>query len=125
MGTNYTYKEVAYLLGCYIATADNELNEFEVDILDGYLPLESDSIIYKHRQEIFSDDPDRIKPEFLLQYLRTHNYSAEQKVEILTFIAKTAFGDDYVSPAEKDLIDKVQSALNYSSRDTSVQRKNC
>ena len=114
---NFTYKEVAYLLGCYIVIADSELNKFEVDIIDEYLPLESDSIIYKHRQEIFSDDPDRIKPEFLLQYLRTHNYSAEQKVEILTFIAKTAFGDDYVSPAEKDLIDKVQSALNYSSRE--------
>ena len=114
---NYTYKEVAYLLGCYIVIADNEINEFELDIIEEYLPLESDSKIYKSRQEIFSDAPDRIKPEFLLQYLRTHNYSAEQKVEILTFIAKTAFADDYVSPAEKDLIDKVQSALNYSSRE--------
>lgn len=114
---NFTYKEIAYLLGCYIVIADNEINEFEVDIIDEYLPLEGDSTIYKYRQEIFSDVPDRIKPEFLLQYLRTHNYSAEQKVEILTFIAKTAFADDYVSPAEKDLIDKVQSALNYSSKE--------
>lgn len=114
---NFTYKEIAYLLGCYIVIADNEINEFEVDIIDEYLHLEGDSTIYKYRQEIFSDVPDRIKPEFLLQYLRTHNYSAEQKVEILTFIAKTAFADDYVSPAEKDLIDKVQSALNYSSKE--------
>lgn len=114
---NFTYKEIAYLLGCYIVIADNEINEFEVDIIDKYLHLEGDSTIYKYRQEIFSDVPDRIKPEFLLQYLRTHNYSAEQKVEILTFIAKTAFADDYVSPAEKDLIDKVQSALNYSSKE--------
>lgn len=114
---NFTYKEIAYLLGCYIVIADNEINEFEVDIIDEYLHLEGDSTIYRYRQEIFSDVPDRIKPEFLLQYLRTHNYSAEQKVEILTFIAKTAFADDYVSPAEKDLIDKVQSALNYSSKE--------
>lgn len=114
---NFTYKEIAYLLGCYIATADNELNEFEVNILDEYQPLEEESIIYKHRQKIFSDDSDKIKPEILLQYLRTHNYSTEQKVEILTLLAKTAFGDDYVSPAEKDMIDKVQSALNYGSND--------
>ena len=114
---NFTCKEIAYLLGCYIVIADNEINEFEVDIIDEYLPLEGDPKIYRYRQEIFSDVPDRIKPEFLLQYLRTHNYSAEQKVEILTFIAKTAFADDYVSPAEKDLIDKVQSALNYSSKE--------
>lgn len=55
---NYTYKEVAYLLGCYIVIADNEINEFELDIIEEYLPLESDSKIYKSRQEIFSDAPD-------------------------------------------------------------------
>ena len=34
---NFTYKEIAYLLGCYIVIADNEINEFEVDIIDEYL----------------------------------------------------------------------------------------
>lgn len=115
MSIYYSYKEVAYLLGCYIAVADKELNEFEVNILDEYLPIDFESPIYKHRQKIFSDDPDRIKPEFLLQYLQNHNYTTEQKIEMLTFLAQTAFGDDYVSPAEKDLIDKIQSALNYCS----------
>ena len=30
MLTNYSYKQLAYLLGCYVVTADKEINEHEL-----------------------------------------------------------------------------------------------
>ena len=39
MEMNLSYKEIAYLLGCYVIIADNEINQIELDVLENYMQL--------------------------------------------------------------------------------------
>lgn len=117
MDNRYSFKEITYLLGCYIVVADNEINEFEVKVLDDYFPMNVESEVYRLRHEIYADDPVKMPLDAIIQLVKCQNYTQKQKVELLTILARTAFADNYVSPMEKEIITKSKLALNYNSDD--------
>lgn len=105
------YKKIAYLLGCYMVIVDKEINQMEVDVLDNYLPLSKDDELYHQRTQIFSDDEERIKLKDLLDKLVMANCSATQKTEIVTLLARIAYGDDYIASSELELLIKIGKLL--------------
>lgn len=105
------YKKIAYLLGCYMVIVDKEINQMEVDVLDNYLPLSKEDELYHQRMQIFSDDEERMKLKDLLDKLVMANCSATQKTEIVTLLARIAYGDDYMASSELELLIKVGKLL--------------
>lgn len=105
------YKKIAYLLGCYMVIVDKEINQMEVDVLDNYLPLSTEDELYHQRMQIFSDDEERMKLKDLLDKLVMANCSATQKTEIVTLLARIAYGDDYMASSELELLIKVGKLL--------------
>lgn len=105
------YKKIAYLLGCYMVIVDKEINQMEVDVLDNYLPLSKEDELYHQRMQIFSDDEERTKLKDLLDKLVMANCSATQKTEIVTLLARIAYGDDYMASSELELLIKVGKLL--------------
>lgn len=105
------YKKIAYLLGCYMVIVDKEINQMEVDVLDNYLPLSKEDELYHQRMQIFSDDEERTKLKDLLDKLVMANYSVAQKTEIVTLLARIAYGDDYMASSELELLIKVGKLL--------------
>lgn len=105
------YKEITYLLGCYMVIVDKEINQLEVDVLDNYLPLSKEDELYHQRMQIFSDDEERIKLKDLLDKLVMANYSVAEKTEIVTLLARIAYGDDYMANSELELLIKVGKLL--------------
>lgn len=105
------YKKIAYLLGCYMVIVDKEINQMEVDVLDNYMPLSKEDELYHQRTQIFSDDEERIKLKDLLDKLVMANYSVAQKTEIVTLLARIAYGDDYMASSELELLIKVGKLL--------------
>lgn len=105
------YKKIAYLLGCYMVIVDKEINQMEVDVLDNYLPLSKEDELYHQRMQIFSDDEERMKLKDLLDKLVMANYSVAQKTEIVTLLARIAYGDDYMASSELELLIKVGKLL--------------
>lgn len=105
------YKKIAYLLGCYMVIVDKEINQMEVGVLDNYLPLSKEDELYHQRMQIFSDDEERIKLKDLLDKLVMANCSATQKTEIVTLLARIAYGDDYMASSELELLIKVGKLL--------------
>ena len=105
------YKKIVYLLGCYMVIVDKEINQMEVDVLDNYLPLSKDDELYHQRMQIFSDDEERIKLKDLLDKLVMANYSVAEKTEIVTLLARIAYGDDYMASSELELLIKVGKLL--------------
>ena len=123
------YKEIAYLLGCYMVIADKEINAFEVNVLDQYLTLCKDDGLYAKRQMIFSDDEERVSLSELLSDLSLLNLSTKNKEEVVSVLSEIAYGDDYLADQEKELLEKVSRSLNYDgskiiqdSADKSEQR---
>ena len=112
MLTNYSYKQLAYLLGCYVVTADNEINEHELNVLDSYLDLSDKTELHQKRTEIFADDETRINEKDLYNYLRLKNLSNAEKEEIVDLIVRVAYGDNFVSRREYEIIENVSKALN-------------
>lgn len=105
------YKKIAYLLGCYMVIVDKEINQMEVDVLDNYLPLSKEDELYHQRMQIFSDDEERTKLKDILDKLVMANYSVAQKTEIVTLLARIAYGDDYMASPELELLIKVGKLL--------------
>lgn len=105
------YKKIAYLLGCYMVIVDKEINQMEVDVLDNYLPLSKEDELYHQRMQIFSDDEERTKLKDILDKLVMANYSVAQKTEIVTLLARIAYGDDYMESSELELLIKVGKLL--------------
>ena len=105
------YKKIAYLLGCYMVIVDKEINQMEVDVLDNYLPLSKEDELYHQRMQIFSDDEERMKLKDILDKLVMANYSVAQKTEIVTLLARIAYGDDYMATSELELLNKVGKLL--------------
>ncbi len=105
------YKKIAYLLGCYMVIVDKEINQMEVDVLDNYLPLSKEDELYRQRMQIFSDDEERTKLKDILDKLVMANYSVAQKTEIVTLLARIAYGDDYMASSELELLIKVGKLL--------------
>lgn len=90
---------------------DKEINQMEVDVLDNYLPLSKEDELYHQRMQIFSDDEERTKLKDLLDKLVMANYSVAQKTEIVTLLARIAYGDDYMASSELELLIKVGKLL--------------
>lgn len=105
------YKKIAYLLGCYMVIVDKEINQMEVDVLDNYLPLSKEDELYHQRMQIFSDDEERMKLKDILDKLVMANCSVAQKTEIVTLLARIAYGDDYMASSELELLIKVGKLL--------------
>ena len=105
------YKKIAYLLGCYMVIVDKEINQMEVDVLDNYLPLSKEDELYHQRMQIFSDDEESMKLKDILDKLVMANYSVAQKTEIVTLLARIAYGDDYMASSEMELLIKVGKLL--------------
>lgn len=105
------YKKIAYLLGCYMVIVDKEINQMEVDVLDNYLLLSKEDELYHQRMQIFSDDEERTKLKDILDKLVMANYSVAQKTEIVTLLARIAYGDDYMASSELELLIKVGKLL--------------
>lgn len=105
------YNKIAYLLGCYMVIVDKEINQMEVEVLDNYLPLSKEDELYHQRMQIFSDDEERMKLKDLLDKLVMANYSVAQKTEIVTLLARIAYGDDYMATSELELLNKVGKLL--------------
>lgn len=105
------YKKIAYLLGCYMVIVDKEINQMEVDVLDNYLPLSKEDELYHQRMQIFSDDEERMKLKDILDKLVMANYSVAQKTEIVTLLARIAYGDDCMASSELELLIKVGKLL--------------
>lgn len=105
------YTKIAYLLGCYMVIVDKEINQMEVDVLDNYLPLSKEDELYHQRMQIFSDDEERMKLKDILDKLVLANYSVAQKTEIVTLLARIAYGDDYMASSELELLIKVGKLL--------------
>lgn len=112
MLTNYSYKQLAYLLGCYVVTADKEINEHELNVLDSYLDLSDKTELHQKRTEIFADDETCINEKDLYNYLRLKNLSNAEKEEIVDLIVRVAYGDNFVSRREYEIIGNVSKALN-------------
>ena len=105
------YKKIAYLLGCYMVIVDKEINQMEVDVLDNYLPLSKEDELYHQRMQIFSDDEERTKLKDILDKLVMANYSVAEKTEIVTLLARIAYGDDYMASSELELLIRVGKLL--------------
>lgn len=105
------YKKIAYLLGCYMVIVDKEINQMEVAVLENYLPLSKEDELYHQRMQIFSDDEERTKLKDILDKLVMANYSVAQKTEIVTLLARIAYGDDYMASSELELLIKVGKLL--------------
>ena len=90
---------------------DKEINQMEIDVLDNYLPLSKEDELYHQRMQIFSDDEERTKLKDILDKLVMANYSVAQKTEIVTLLARIAYGDDYMASSELELLMKVGKLL--------------
>lgn len=90
---------------------DKEINQMEVDVLDNYLPLSKEDELYHQRMQIFSDDEERTKLKDILDKLVMANCSVAQKTEIVTLLARIAYGDDYMASSELELLIKVGKLL--------------
>lgn len=90
---------------------DKEINQMEVDVLDNYLSLSKEDELYHQRMQIFSDDEERMKLKDILDKLVMANYSVAQKTEIITLLARIAYGDDYMASSELELLIKVGKLL--------------
>ena len=103
------------MLGCYVVTADKEINEHELNVLDSYLDLSNDTELYQRRSEIFADDETRISEKDLYNYLRLKNLSNVDKEEVVDLIVRVAYGDNFVSGREREIISNVSKVLNINS----------
>lgn len=117
MADMYSYEigehaKLAYLLGCYMVIADKEINQMEVDVLDNYMQLPKEDELYQQRMKIFSDDEERIKLQDLLDKLVLANFPLGQKQDIVTLLARIAYGDDYMAALEEALMRKVCDCLD-------------
>ena len=95
-----------------MVVADKEINSLEVEVLERYISADSNEEIHTQKQLIFSDDERQPGLPSLLSELRLINLTIQEKNEIVSFLADVAYGDDYISSQEKDLIFSVSNALN-------------
>lgn len=113
MEMNLSYKEIAYLLGCYVIIADNEINQIELDVLENYMQLSKEDELFSVKQAIFSNAEGTISENDLLYKLKLGTFTESEKDEILKLLVQIAYSDDYVSIKEQKLLVKVSEILNY------------
>lgn len=117
------HKQIGYLLGCYMVIADKEINQMEVEVLGRYMQLSKENELYHQRMKIFSDDEERIKLQELLDKLVLANFSLGQKKEIVTLLARIAYGDDYMAASEEILLQRVCNCLSIDASEIIKEAK--
>ncbi len=106
--------EIVYLIGCYLITADKEINTKEIEALDFYLQGDKNKCLIRKQHEIFSDAEEKTSLANLLLSLSGYNCSSEKRKDILRFFVRMSFVDGYISPEERDLINKISDILKIS-----------
>lgn len=106
--------EIVYLIGCYLITADKEINTKEIEALDFYLQGDKNKDLIRKQHEIFSDAEEKTSLANLLLSLSGYNCSNEKRKDILRFFVRMSFVDGYISPEERDLINKISDILKIS-----------
>lgn len=106
--------EVVYLIGCYLITADKEINTKEIEALDFYLQGDKNKDLIRKQHEIFSDAEEKTSLANLLLSLSGYNCSNDKRKDILRFFVRMSFVDGYISPEERDLINKISDIFKIS-----------
>lgn len=106
--------EIVYLIGYYLITADKEINTKEIEALDFYLQGDKNKCLIRKQHEIFSDAEEKTSLANLLLSLSGYNCSSEKRKDILRFFVRMSFVDGYISPEERDLINKISDILKIS-----------
>ena len=105
-------KEIAYLLGCYVIVEDKEINSHELAVLNDFLPLQKDSLLYEERKKIFQDDETKIPVKKLLDELSHLHLNKEKSEELVHFLVCISYADFYMDSKERNLAEKVAKILN-------------
>ena len=106
------YKEIAYLLACYAIIEDKEINSRELSVLNDFLPLQKDSLLYAERKKIFQDDETKIPLRELLNKLSHLHLNKEKSEELVHFLVCISYADFYMDSKERNLAEKVSQILN-------------
>lgn len=106
------YKEIAYLIGCYVIIEDKEINSHELFVLNDFLPLQKDSLLYAERKKIFQDDETKIPLRELLNKLSHLHLNKEKSEELVHFLVCISYADFYMDSKERNLAEKVAKILN-------------
>ena len=105
-------KEIAYLLGCYVIVEDKEINSHELAVLNDFLPLQKDSLLYEERKKIFQDDETKIPVKKLLDELSHLHLNKEESEDLVHFLVRISYADFYMDSKERNLAEKVAKILN-------------
>ena len=108
----FNYKEIAYLIGCYAIIEDKEINSRELSVLNDFLPLQKDSLLYAERKKIFQDDETKIPLRELLNKLSHLHLNKEKSEELVHFLVRISYADFYMDSKERNLAEKVAKILN-------------
>ena len=108
------YKEIAYLIGCYVIIEDKEINSRELSVLNYFLPLQKDSLLYTERKKIFQDDETKIPLKELIDKLSHLHLDKEKSEELVHFLVRISYADFYMDSKERNLAEKVAKILNVS-----------
>lgn len=106
------YKEIAYLIGCYVIIEDKEINSRELFVLNNFLPLQKDSLLYAERKKIFQDDETKIPLSELIKELSHLHLDKEKSEELVHFLVRISYADFYMDSKERKLAEKVAKILN-------------
>ena len=106
------YKEIAYLIGCYAIIEDKEINSRELTVLNDFLPLQKDSLLYAERKKIFQDDETKIPLKELIDRLSHLHLNKEKSEELVHFLVRISYADFYMDSKERNLAEKVAKILN-------------
>ena len=106
------YKEIAYLLGCYVIVEDKEINSRELSVLNDFLPLQKDSMLYAERKKIFQDDETKIPLKDLVNKLSHLRLDKGKSEELVHFLVRISYADFYMDSKERTLAEKVAKILN-------------
>ena len=106
------YKEIAYLIGCYAIIEDKEINSRELTVLNDFLPLQKDSLLYAERKKIFQDDETKIPLKELIDRSSHLHLNKEKSEELVHFLVRISYADFYMDSKERNLAEKVAKILN-------------
>ncbi len=105
------YKEIAYLLGCYVIIEDKEINSRELSVLNDFLPLQKDNLLYIERKKIFQDDETKIPLKELVDKLSHLHLDKEKSEELVHFLVRISYADFYMDSKERNLAEDVAKIL--------------
>ena len=105
-------KEIAYLLGCYVIVEDKEINSRELAVLNDFLPLQKDNLLYEERRKIFQDDETKIPIKRLLDELSHLHLNKKESEDLIHFLVRISYADFYMDSKERNLAKKVAKILN-------------